>query len=130
MPNVMGNGERVLYVDDDVVMALMVERLLKRARFDVSVVHEPNVASILLKERPDAYDVLVTDYNMPGLSGLELIQAARVIRPDLPAILISGYVSEELRELCQRQNVGVVLEKQKSLDELTAAIERCLEGTR
>lgn len=130
MPNVMGNGERILYVDDDVVMANMVERLLKRACFDVSVVHEPNVASVLFKGQPDAYDVLVTDYNMPGLSGLELIQLARIVRPDLPAILISGYVSEELRELCERQNVGVVLEKQKSLDELTAAIERCLEAPR
>lgn len=130
MPDVMGNGERVLYVDDDVVMSRMIERLLKRARFNVSVVHDPDEAVKLLKEDPQTCDVLVTDYNMSGLSGLDLIEIARAQRPGLPTILISGYVSEGLLTLCANANVRVVLEKQKSLHELTAAIEKCLEGAR
>jgi len=71
---------------------------------------------------------LVTDYNMSGLSGLELIEIARSARPGLPAILISGYVSEDLRSRCEKAQVHVVLEKQKSLNELTTAIEKCLDG--
>ena len=130
IPDIMGNGERVLYVDDDVVMARMIERLLKRARFTVCVVNEPEEAARLLKEQPQAYDVLVTDYNMAGLSGLDLIELARNERPELPAILISGYVSDDLRKRCAKQAVPVVLEKQKSMNELTAAIEKCLEGNR
>jgi CheY-like chemotaxis protein len=67
---------------------------------------------------------------MSGLSGLELIEIARAQRPGLPTILISGYVSDDLLTLCAKANVRVVLEKQKSLHELTAAIEKCLEGAR
>ena len=127
MPRVMGNGERVLYIDDDETMARMVERLLKRARFEVRVFHDPALALRVLGEHPDDVDVLVTDYNMPGQSGLAVIRVARELRPDLPAILISGYVSDELKRLCLAQGVSTVLEKQKSLDELTAAIERSIE---
>lgn len=130
MPNVMGNGERVLYVDDDAVMARMIERLLKRARFNVTVLNDPDEAASLLAEGSAAHDILVTDYNMAGRTGLELIAIARSVRPDLPAILISGYVSEDLREKCVQAQVHMVLEKQKSLNELTAAIERCLDDVR
>lgn len=130
MPNVMGNGERVLYVDDDVVMARMIERLLRRARFDVNVLHESDEAARLLTEGAQDYDILVTDYNMAGHTGLELIEIARAARPNLPVILISGYVSEDLRARCEKAHVHVVLEKQKSLNDLTAAIEKCLDGVR
>ncbi|MBW8468795.1 MAG: response regulator [Thiobacillus sp.] len=127
-PKVMGNGERVLYVDDDPLMSQMVDRMLTRARFKVRVVNDPHVAVELLQKSALQFDVLVTDYNMPGLTGLQVIEAARHLREDLPVILLSGYVSEQLRQAGKRQGVGFVMEKQKSLEELSGAIERALEA--
>ena len=123
---VAGNGERILYVDDDPLMAQMVERLLTRARFQVRVMNDPVAALALLGRPSENVDVLVTDYNMPGMTGLELIRSAREQRKDLQVILLSGYVSDQLRQTCARQQVGFVMEKQKSLDELCGAIEQAL----
>lgn len=127
-PKVSGNGERILYVDDDPLMSQMVDRMLTRARFQVRVVNDPVAALALLRKTSQAFDVLVTDYNMPGLTGLQLIHAARELRPDLRVILLSGYVSDQLRLACTQQRVGFVMEKQKSLDELCGAIEQALES--
>lgn len=125
---VMGNGERVLYVDDDPLMSQMVDRMLTRARFKVKVVNDPQVAIEVLRENPHEFDVLVTDYNMPGLTGLQVIEAARELREDLPVILLSGYVSDQLCQACTQQGVGFVMEKQKSLEELRRVIEHALEA--
>jgi CheY-like chemotaxis protein len=124
----MGNGERVLYVDDDPLMSQMIDRMLTRARFKVKVVNDPQVAIEVLRENPHEFDVLVTDYNMPGLTGLQVIEAARELREDLPVILLSGYVSDQLRLACTQQGVGFVMEKQKSLEELRRVIEHALEA--
>lgn len=124
---VQGNGERVLYVDDDPLMSKMVERMLLRTRFRVKVVNDPQVAIDWLQRSPGEHDILVTDYNMPGLTGLQVIRAARAVRPDMPVILLSGYVSDELLATCREQGVERVMEKQKSLDELCGLIEQALE---
>lgn len=46
---------------------------------------------------PGQYDLAVTDYNMSGMSGVEMASALREIRADLPVVLVSGYITEELR---------------------------------
>jgi PAS domain S-box-containing protein len=64
-----GRGERVLYVDDDEVMVVMVERLLQRLGYDPVCHSDPSAAVAAVRERPEEFDVAVTDLNMPGLSG-------------------------------------------------------------
>lgn len=130
MPSVMGNGERVLYVDDDRVMGNMVGRLLMRAKFNVRVINEPEVAAQMLTQQDFNFDILVTDFNMSAMTGLDLIEIAKEHRPDLPAILMSGYVNDELKEIGRNLGVQYILEKQKSLHDLASAIERSLESSR
>ena len=52
----------------------------------------------MLFRSPQAYDLLVTDYNMPGFCGVDLVREARLIRPDLPVALASGYVTAEIEQ--------------------------------
>jgi YesN/AraC family two-component response regulator len=47
---------------------------------------------------PGQFDLAVTDYNMPGMSGLDMAQALKEIRADLSVVLESGYITEELRQ--------------------------------
>lgn len=119
-----GRGKHVMYLDDDHVMTLMVERLLEHHGYDVSVFSDPALAVEAVRSNPDTYDVLVTDFNMPGMSGLDVIRAIDDVRPDLPRVLSSGWVSDELRSRAQEFGVQQVLEKQYTLETLPAAIER------
>ncbi|WP_425257778.1 MASE3 domain-containing protein [Rubrivivax sp. RP6-9] len=119
-----GGGLRVLYLDDDEIMALMVDRLLQRAGFAVTCLQEPQAAIDALCAVPPAFDLLVTDYNMPLLSGLDVLRAARQVRPGLPAVLTSGSVNDTLRAQALALDVAEVLEKQHTLEALAPAIER------
>jgi PAS domain S-box-containing protein len=123
---VVGRGERVLYLDDDDVMPLMVDRLLQRSGYVVHCFSDPAQAVAAVRARPNAFDVLVTDFNMPGLSGLDVVRAVADIRPALPTLLTSGLVSDEMRASALDLGVSEVLEKQNTLEQLATAIERAL----
>ena len=123
-----GGGHRVLLVDDDEVVVLMAERLLQRAGYQVSSCGRSGDALARVAADPQAFDVVVTDFNMPEMSGLELASALHQLRPDLPLVLSSGLMSEALREQARQVGVRVVLKKENSVDELADAVARALAG--
>ncbi|HET7528307.1 MAG TPA: PAS domain S-box protein, partial [Burkholderiaceae bacterium] len=121
-----GHGEHVMYIDDDEVMVLMVERLLQRAGYRTTCCQRAPEALAALRALPQAFDVVVTDYNMPGATGLERAQAIAAIRPDLPVIVTSGYMSEELRAGAERAGVRHLLQKERTFEELAPLLRRVL----
>jgi len=125
-----GAGEHVLYVDDDPVMLLMVEGLLERWGYRVTCLADPRDVLPLLQAKPDAFDVLVTDFNMPAMSGLELATAVGGLRPALPVVISSGYVSEAMRAEFTRAGVRHVLQKEYTLEQLADVVHRALAEPR
>jgi len=121
-----GHGEHVLYVDDDETMVVMVERLLERAGYRVSSYHDANQAIAAVREHPSDFDFVVTDFNMPECSGLDVARELAGIRPELPVVISSGYITDELRG--QARDVGVrgLLEKQNTFEELGSLVGRIL----
>ena len=119
-------GQHVLYVDDDEVMLLVVERLLQRAGYRVSCCQNASDALALVRAAPDAVDIVVTDFNMPTRSGLDLAEALALIRADLPVVISSGYLSEELRTGAERLKVRHLLQKQDTAEELAGLLRRVL----
>ncbi|MDO9250069.1 MAG: MASE3 domain-containing protein [Hydrogenophaga sp.] len=113
-----GHGERVLLIEDDLLMSSMLEKLLARHGYRVSHHNDPEQAMAAVRANPQAFDIVVTDYNMPQHSGLDVITAIRRLRPGLPTILVSGYVNDELRARAAAQGARHVLEKTRVLDEL------------
>jgi PAS domain S-box-containing protein len=122
----LGRGQQVLLVDDDEVVVVMAERLLQRAGYRVSPCSSALEALDLLATQPGAFDAIVTDYNMPEMSGIELAQRVAALYPELPVILSSGLVSEELREQARRSGVRALLKKENSFEELAATVARVL----
>jgi CheY-like chemotaxis protein len=119
-------GRHVLYVDDDEVMTLMVERLLQRSGYRVSAFHDARAALEVVKADPHAFDVAVCDFNMPALSGLDFARALASIRPQLPVIISSGHLPEEAQVEALQLGVRGLLQKQNTFDELDRLIRRVL----
>ncbi len=88
----------MLYVDDEGVIIFLMTRPLERQGFRVSGFTDPREAVATVRANPDKFDLAVTDFNMPDMSGLEVASALRDIRADLPVILASGCITEELRQ--------------------------------
>ena len=84
----------------------------------------PEEALHALREQPRTYDVVVTDYIMPGMSGLDVAREVAAIRPDLPVMLFSGHIDDELRRKARELGVRQLLGKLDAADELTEAIDR------
>jgi signal transduction histidine kinase len=80
----------VLVVDDDALIAMSTVDMLEDLGHDVIEAHSGERALEILRDRRNI-DLLVTDYSMPRMNGVQLATAARELRPDLPILLATGY---------------------------------------
>ncbi|MEO6212481.1 MAG: response regulator, partial [Vicinamibacterales bacterium] len=87
---------RILLVDDDDLDRLAVRRLLKQTRFDASVEERADRDSALAALRPDAFDCVLLDYNLPGTDGLEILTELRAKGETVPVIALTGQGDEEV----------------------------------
>ena len=115
------------YLDDDDVMGLMMERLLKRAGFEVHVYHDSAAAVHALRSHRHPVDLVLSDFNMPGLSGLDVAREAAAVRPELPVVISSGYIDDSLVTEARRLGVRALLHKQSAIDVLAQTLTRVLD---
>ncbi len=123
---VAGQGQHVVYVDDDEVMLVMVQHLLQRLGYRVTGFADPQAALAAIRQQPLSFDLVVTDVNMPGMSGLQLAAELAALRANLPIILSSGYVTEDMRTQATHLGVCGVLNKENTLDELGTLVAQVL----
>ena len=123
---VNGMGKRIMYVDDDEALVFLVDRALTRKGFAVSTFCDPRKAVEALRERPLDFDLVVTDYNMPGYSGVDLLRDARMIRPELPIALASGYVTPEIEQSALAEGARALIHKPNDVDEMCETLQRLL----
>jgi PAS domain S-box-containing protein len=125
-----GGGEHVLCVDDDPAMVLMVDSLLRRAGYKVTTFEQPAAALARLLADPAAFDIVVTDFNMPEMNGMELATALAMAAPRLPVIITSGFISDEMRQQAGDLDIGALLQKEYTLERLAALVHTVLEQNR
>ncbi len=123
---VRGHGERVLYVDDDQTMVILVQRILERSGYVVSGFQDAQEALAAVREHPEDFDFVVTDFNMPEFSGLDVAHELAHIKPELPVVISSGYITQELRDEAKLAGVRSLLEKQNTFQELSVLVARIL----
>ena len=125
-----GTGQHVLCVDDDPAMVLMVDGLLRRHGYKVTTYEQPAAALARVRADPRAFDILVTDFNMPEMNGMELAIAVTRAAPGLPIIITSGFISDEMRQQAAELNVGALLQKEYTLERLAGLVHGVLEQHR
>lgn len=113
---------RVAYVDDEEHVASVMERLLERRGFVVRSFGSAAELLANLDTRHGAYDVIVTDFNMPRMTGIELARAIRSQGLEVGLVLTSGYVSDQLRVAAAEVGITHLVKKPESLDLLCAVI--------
>lgn len=118
----MGDELSVLHVEDDPTFAEIAAEFLRQTDDTLTVVTEVDPESALnrLRADPGAIDCVVSDYGMPAMDGLELLEAIRSEWPDLPFILFTGRGSEEIA--AEAISAGVTDYIQKDADSDTYEI--------
>jgi PAS domain S-box-containing protein len=113
-------------VDDESAVLAVMQRALQMANFSVRAATSPTEALSWFRAEPSPHiDVLVTDYRMPELSGLELAQHVHAIRPDVPVILVTGH-AEGLPHSSVPAGIYAVIRKPFRLSELIQCVQSCL----
>ena len=125
-----GVGQHVLCVDDDPAMVLMVDGLLRRAGYKVTTFEQPAAALARVRADRGAFDIVVTDFNMPEMNGMELATALARVAPELPVIITSGFISDEMRQQAGELNIGALLQKEYTLERLAGLVHLVLEQHR
>lgn len=110
----------ILVVDDDDGVRNVLASVLRRASYIVHCADDGEEAWNLLSTGD--YDGMITDHEMPRLSGLDLIRRVRAIPSRLPVILISGQMPRGETDLEELISPGMALDKPFSFDKLLAAV--------
>ena len=84
------DGRVLLLVDDAEDVLAVWTSILEKAGAEVAPSSEPADILEVLSDDPTAFDLLVTDFDMPGMTGADLARAAHLLRPDLPVVLVTA----------------------------------------
>jgi len=116
-------GVCILVVEDDAVVRTSIAESLQALGHVVTQAADgPGALAELTRESPD---LMITDYLMPGMTGAELMRHARLLCPDMPMIIATGYA--DMRAIEANIGGGILLRKPFQLADLESSIEQALE---
>ena len=122
-----GRG-RVLVADDEESARTGLATLLRSEGFEVDVAEDGERALARLQET--APDVLVTDLHMPGLDGLQLLEQAREVIPELVVVMVTAFADVDTAVQAMQKGAEHYLTKPVQIDELLVVVDRALERRR
>jgi DNA-binding NtrC family response regulator len=119
---------RILVVDDEAAQRELVGGFLRKQGFEVT--EAPDGKAALERFRKEPVDLLLTDQKMPGISGLELLEAARAVSPEVAVIIMTAYGTIETAVAAIKGGATDYLTKPLNLDELLHRIAQVRERQR
>ncbi len=124
-----GDGQCVLVVDDEAALVELGEETLAALGYE-PVGYTSGVAALrAFEQAPDRFDVVLTDEAMPQLTGTQLAAEVRRLRPDVPVLLMTGYVSPTLAERVQALGLYDVLAKPLVARDIARALAEALNAS-
>ena len=118
-----GRPGRILLVEDDAVAAHFAMHVLGR-QGGFEVVHTPDPAVALQRVSSEAWDLVLTDAELPGMTGLELLEAVRRLSPGLPIAVITAHEPGETTVQALRKRADEFLQKPVRPDRLLPPLSR------
>jgi DNA-binding NtrC family response regulator len=118
------SGKRtILFVDDDLHLLISSTECLKNEGFNVIAAASPLEATVLFAKHMSEIDILITDVQMPGISGPELYSKLATEKPDLPVLFISGQLKPPVIEDKGSNQRAAFLEKPFTPDMLIQKVK-------
>ncbi len=125
------NGSRnVLLIDDDDSVLKISKLMLERNGYTVSAFSDPLTAIDVIRKNPEAFHLVITDYNMPVMPGLAVAAVVRDVCPHLPIAMTSGFVDDPLRAGASQAGVTELISKPFNVKELSEKLDRILRSPR
>ncbi len=122
--------ERILVVDDEAAIAKLEKQMLERLGYKVTSRVNSLEAVEVFKARPDDFDVVVTDMTMPHLTGDQLVRELRMIRPDIPVIICTGFSERINAGKAEKIGIQGFLMKPILKAELSRIVRKVLDEAR
>ena len=129
-PDVPRGSARVLFVDDEEVLVSVGKETLEALGYTVTTAGSAAEALDLFKQRPDAFDVVLTDMTMPGMRGDLLAAELLHVRPELPVVLCTGFGERVSESTARALGARELLAKPWTLAELALVLRRVLTTRR
>ncbi|HEY3278771.1 MAG TPA: PAS domain-containing protein [Syntrophorhabdaceae bacterium] len=123
-----GGSERILFVEDEEMLVEWGRITLERLGYRVTAAADSARALDLFSTDPSRFDLVITDQNMPGITGAHLSEEILKIRPDIPIILSTGHSDAISPEKAKAIGIKEFLMKPLSRSELAAAVRRVLDA--
>ncbi|MBV6644410.1 MAG: response regulator [Cyclobacteriaceae bacterium] len=120
-----GDLYRVLYVDDE-FYNLVTFKAVFRKKFDILTASSGEEALPLLGERK--IDLVITDFKMPKMTGLELLKKVKEKYPGIPGIVLTGYVDSVVKSKKRPDTLVQVVSKPWEEDNLAGVIRNALKS--
>ncbi len=121
-----GSGETILVVDDEESLVHLAEEVLAGLGYEPVGCVGATQALKVFRAAPERFDAVVSDAIMPDMPGTELLAQLRQLRPDLPAVLVSGYGGPDLQAQAAAAGVQAILTKPLHATELAASLAAIL----
>ena len=119
-------GERVLFVDDEESMVYLMKRWLERLGYKVTACMLPEEALKIFRSRPQDFDLVLTDFCMPEMCGVDFARELLRIRADMPIFISSGYIGPAEEEQLRSNGLPPMLPKPRTFEELSQALSTAL----
>ncbi|PIE89772.1 MAG: hypothetical protein CR997_09460 [Acidobacteria bacterium] len=120
--------EHILLIDDEPAILKVEEQALRSLGYEVTAVTLPTRALELFSQDPAKYDLIVTDMDMPKISGLELTRQVLSIKPDMPILVCTGYSESCNLKKAEQLGINDILFKPVALSYLANRIRKALDS--
>jgi CheY-like chemotaxis protein len=118
----------ILYLDDEEPLAVLMKKMLEHLGHRVTAFTRSEEALSAFTATPTAFDLVMSDLSMPGMSGIEFAQSVRAVRPDALVVIVTGHIQPKDVERAHAAGVREVIQKPHNLAELTPAVARLLKA--
>jgi two-component system cell cycle sensor histidine kinase/response regulator CckA len=121
------DNERILIVDDEIDLVESAIRVLRWMGFQVKGVTLPSEALEMIRTQPHQFDLIISDFSMPQMNGIQLAEEIKRINPAIPIILLTGFGSDISKKQIKSNVINGIVTKPISKNELAIVIRKVLD---
>ena len=125
-------GHHVVVIDDDTALIFLLQRALTRAGYQVSTFTNPEAACGYLEANANSVHLVLTDHNMPGFSGIDVLQRLQPLGTGsanrFRVAMTSGYITPDMEAAALAAGALAVIPKPGSASDIVLAVQSLLEG--